>query len=92
VSLAAYGEMVKIFQVSSEKEMLIDDIYLVQLDDPTPPEQLPCTVHTLVRPLDRFPANFEVQARSNGKGVISPMKNERMLLNSLLGSILLQIN
>ncbi|KAG2067603.1 hypothetical protein BDR04DRAFT_1104760 [Suillus decipiens] len=56
----------------------------VQLDDPTPPEQLACSVHTLVRPLDRFPANFETQARANGKGIISPMKNERMLLNSLL--------
>ncbi|OAX38875.1 hypothetical protein K503DRAFT_717476 [Rhizopogon vinicolor AM-OR11-026] len=56
----------------------------VQLDDPTPPEQLPCSVRTLVRPLDRFPANFEAQARSNGKGMISPMKNERMLLNNLL--------
>ncbi|EGN95137.1 hypothetical protein SERLA73DRAFT_77147 [Serpula lacrymans var. lacrymans S7.3] len=56
----------------------------VDLDDPTPPEQLPCSVHTLVRPLDRFPPNFEVKARSNGRGMITPMKNERMLLNSLL--------
>ena len=49
-------------------------------------------MHTLVRPLDRFPAKFEAQARENGKGMISPMKNERMLLNSLLGSILLQLD
>ncbi|KAH9072265.1 DNA polymerase alpha catalytic subunit [Lactarius deliciosus] len=40
-----------------------------QLDDPTPPEALPCTVHTLVRPLGRFPPGFEAT---------------RMLLNSLL--------
>ncbi|GBE89178.1 hypothetical protein SCP_1501860 [Sparassis crispa] len=41
----------------------------LQIDDPTPPEALPCSVHTFVPPLDRFPPNFE---------------NEWMLLNSLL--------
>ncbi|KIJ65181.1 hypothetical protein HYDPIDRAFT_27902 [Hydnomerulius pinastri MD-312] len=56
----------------------------VQLEDPTPPEQLRCTVHTFVRPLDRFPPNFEARAKANGRGMISPMKNERMLLSSLL--------
>lgn len=61
---------------------------LVQIEDPTPPETLPCSVHTYVRPLDRFPPNFETRARANGKGFISPMKNERMLLNNLLGSSL----
>ncbi|KAL6306263.1 DNA polymerase alpha catalytic subunit [Sparassis latifolia] len=59
----------------------------IQIDDPTPPEALPCSVRTFVRPLDRFPPNFEVRAGRNGKGVISPMKNERMLLNSLLVTI-----
>lgn len=59
----------------------------VQIDDPTPPESLPCTVHTFVRPLDRFPPNFEARAKVNSKGHISPMKNERMLLNSLLGKL-----
>ncbi|KAH9933419.1 ribonuclease H-like domain-containing protein [Fomitopsis serialis] len=59
----------------------------IDLDDPTPPESLPCTVRTFVRPLDRFPPNFEVRAGKNGKGVISPMKNERMLLNSLLATV-----
>ncbi|CCM02599.1 uncharacterized protein FIBRA_04702 [Fibroporia radiculosa] len=57
------------------------------LDDPTPPEALPCLVRTFVRPLDRFPPNFEVRAAGNGKGVISTMKNERMLLSSLLATI-----
>ncbi|KAF5385769.1 hypothetical protein D9615_002206 [Tricholomella constricta] len=57
------------------------------IDDATPPEKLPCTVHTFVRPLDRFPPNFEAQAKANGKGFISPMKNERMLLSSLLMTI-----
>ncbi|KAI0255725.1 DNA polymerase alpha catalytic subunit [Lactifluus subvellereus] len=55
-----------------------------QIDDPTPPEALPCSVHTLVRPLGRFPPGFEAQVKSNAKGLISPMNNERMLLNSLL--------
>ncbi|EIN03911.1 DNA polymerase alpha catalytic subunit [Punctularia strigosozonata HHB-11173 SS5] len=59
----------------------------IQIDDPTPPEQLPCTVHTFVRPLGRFPPNFEARAKANGKGVISPMANERMLLSSLLVTI-----
>jgi len=60
---------------------------LVQIDDPTPPEKLPCSVHTFVRPLDRFPPNFEARAKQNGKGVLSPMTNERMLLNSLLSTL-----
>ncbi|TFK39510.1 DNA polymerase alpha catalytic subunit [Crucibulum laeve] len=59
----------------------------MQLDDPTPPERLPCTVQTFVRPLDQFPPNFEKEAKANGRGFISPMKNERMLLNTLLVAI-----
>ncbi|KAK7687728.1 hypothetical protein QCA50_008944 [Cerrena zonata] len=55
-----------------------------QIEDPTPPDQLPCSVHTFVRPLDRFPPNFETTAKSNGRGVISAMSNERALLNNLL--------
>ncbi|KAJ7634179.1 DNA polymerase family B-domain-containing protein [Mycena polygramma] len=57
------------------------------IDDPKPPEELPCTVQTFVRPLDQFPANFEAQAMANGKGAISAVKNERMLLSSLLNAI-----
>ena len=57
----------------------------VVIDDPTPPEKLPATVQTWVRPLDKFPANFEKQAKSNGRGTITPVVNERMMLNSLLG-------
>ena len=60
----------------------------VQIDDPTPPEQLKCTVNTFVRPLDQFPPNFERQAKNNSKGSIMPMKNERMLLSSLLSKVL----
>lgn len=66
------------------ENLAIANMSPVIIDDPTPPEKLPCTVHTFVRPLDRFPPNFETQARANGKGFISPMKNERMLLSSLL--------
>lgn len=39
-------------------------------------------------PLDRFPSGFEATAKANGKGFVSPMKNERMLLNTLLGTCL----
>jgi DNA polymerase alpha subunit A len=35
--------------------------------------------------LGRFPPGFEAKVKSNAKGLISPMSNERMLLNSLLG-------
>jgi DNA polymerase alpha subunit A len=50
-----------------------------------PPEALPCTVHTLLRPLGRFPPGFEAKVKSDAKGLISPMNNERMPLSSLLG-------
>ena len=59
----------------------------MQIDDPTPPEKLKCTVHTFVRPLDKFPPNFAKKAKDNAKGSIMPMQNERMLLNSLLSKI-----
>jgi DNA polymerase alpha subunit A len=60
----------------------------VDIDDPTPPELLKCTVHTFIRPLEQFPSNFERQAKTSSKGVIMPMKNERMLLSSLLSKLL----
>ncbi|KAL0059069.1 DNA-directed DNA polymerase alpha catalytic subunit pol1 [Marasmius tenuissimus] len=41
------------------------------IDDPTPPERLPCTVQTFVRPLgDKFPSGFEAHAKANGKGLV----------------------
>ncbi|KZP01754.1 DNA polymerase alpha catalytic subunit, partial [Calocera viscosa TUFC12733] len=58
----------------------------VNIDDPTPPEQLSSSVHTIVRPLDRFPAGFENKARSEKSKIIT-MKNERMLLGNLLATI-----
>ncbi|KAF8330465.1 ribonuclease H-like domain-containing protein, partial [Amanita rubescens] len=60
----------------------------MNIDDPTPPDKLPCTVQTFVRPLDQFPPNFEARAKANGKGTISPAKNERMLLNTLLSAVI----
>ncbi|KAF8317054.1 hypothetical protein F5887DRAFT_437115 [Amanita rubescens] len=59
----------------------------MNIDDPTPPDKLSCTVQTFVRPLHQFPPNFEARAKADGKGTISPAKNERMLLNTLLISI-----
>jgi DNA polymerase alpha subunit A len=63
----------------------------VNIDDPTPPDKLPCAVQTFVRPLDQFPPNFEARAKANGNGTISPAKNERMLLNTLLSEIISHI-
>ncbi|KAF7370942.1 DNA polymerase [Mycena sanguinolenta] len=57
------------------------------IEDTKALEELPCTVQTFVRPLDKFPPNFETKAMANGKSAISPMKNERMLLGSLLNAI-----
>lgn len=59
---------------------------LAHIDDPKPPAELPCTVYTYVRPLVKFPAGFEAKTREN-KTRIMPMKNERMLLNQLLGNV-----
>ncbi|KAJ1580306.1 hypothetical protein NDA11_003538 [Ustilago hordei] len=58
-----------------------------QIEDPTPPEQLPCSVFTAVRPLgNMFPPGFEAEARK-GKIKIHTLKYERMLLNALLAQI-----
>lgn len=56
----------------------------MQIDDPTPPEQLKCSVNTFIRPLDKFPKNFEKQAKNSSKGAIVLAQNEQMLLTSLL--------
>ncbi|KAL0579487.1 DNA-directed DNA polymerase alpha catalytic subunit pol1 [Marasmius crinis-equi] len=67
--------------------MILNAIQVV-IDDPTPPDRLPCTVQTFVRPLgDKFPSNFEAHAKANGKALVSCMKNERMLLSSLLAAL-----
>ncbi|PWN51312.1 hypothetical protein IE53DRAFT_386318 [Violaceomyces palustris] len=58
-----------------------------QIEDPTPPEELPCSIYTAVRPLGpMFPPGFEAEAK-RGKTKIVTLKYERMLLNSLLAQI-----
>ena len=57
------------------------------LENPTPPEHIPSTSFTAVRPLGpSFPAGFENEAR-RGRTRISPMKYERMVLNSFLAQV-----
>lgn len=59
---------------------------VVNIDDPTPIERQPCSLHTGVRPLlDKFPAGFEQLARSQ-KNKILTAKTERQLLNHLLST------
>jgi DNA polymerase alpha subunit A len=55
------------------------------IEDGTPVENLPCIAQTFVRPLLRFPKDFEKAAKETKKSTIIPVANERMLLNSLLG-------
>ncbi|KDR67668.1 hypothetical protein GALMADRAFT_146949 [Galerina marginata CBS 339.88] len=59
----------------------------MQIEDGTPPEKLKCTVQTFVRPLDKFPPNFEKLAKTSTKGLITSVPHERLLLNQLLLAI-----
>ncbi|KAG2011412.1 DNA polymerase alpha catalytic subunit [Coprinopsis cinerea AmutBmut pab1-1] len=59
----------------------------ISIDDGTPPEQLPCSVQTFIRALDRFPPNFESETKKKTRGQILPTQNERMLLSLLLAAI-----
>lgn len=61
----------------------------MQIDTPTPPSNLPCITQTFVRPLDKFPKDFDkkIHDEKNKSRGITPTQNERMLLNSLLVSI-----
>ncbi|CEH17452.1 dna polymerase alpha catalytic subunit [Ceraceosorus bombacis] len=62
----------------------------MQLEDPTPPEELESNLFTVVRPLgERFPNGFEAEAKA-GRTRIMAVKYERMLLNQLLAQIHLQ--
>lgn len=59
----------------------------VQIEDPTPPEDMQSSLFSVVRPLgDVFPPNFEREAKA-GKTKIMTVKYERMLLNTLLAQI-----
>ncbi|KAF7289426.1 DNA polymerase [Mycena chlorophos] len=57
------------------------------IDDPRPPEKIPCTSQTFVRPLEQFPAKFEAQAKATPAEGITAMKNERVLLNGLMTAL-----
>lgn len=59
----------------------------LSLENATPPEKLPSSSFTAVRPLGpSFPARFEAEA-ARGRTKIKAFKFERMVLNSLLGQI-----
>jgi DNA polymerase alpha subunit A len=55
------------------------------IEDGTPIENLPCIAQTFVRPLHRFPKDFDKAVKEIKQSTIAPVQNERMLLNSLLG-------
>ncbi|KAH8832882.1 hypothetical protein DL96DRAFT_1583755 [Flagelloscypha sp. PMI_526] len=60
----------------------------VNIDDPTPADRLPCTVHSYVRPLGgKFPAGFESAAKKSTKGTITTAPLERPMLNQLLAAL-----
>lgn len=57
------------------------------LENPAPPEQLPSSSFTAVRPLGpSFPTRFEQEAKQ-GKTKIQALKYERMVLNSFLAQV-----
>ncbi|ELU43591.1 DNA polymerase alpha catalytic subunit, putative [Rhizoctonia solani AG-1 IA] len=61
-------------------------IWETNIEDSTPPEKQPSTVHTVVRPLGKLPAGFEAKVRAE-KSAVKPMANEKMLLNNLLATL-----
>jgi DNA polymerase alpha subunit A len=61
----------------------------MNIDDPTPPIDQPSSIHTFVRPIEKFPPGLETKARENS-GNNTPfqaVKAERALLNALLATI-----
>ncbi|KAK4685136.1 DNA polymerase alpha subunit A, partial [Tremellales sp. Uapishka_1] len=56
------------------------------IDDPTPPDKMPSSVFTIVRPIEKFPPGFEARAKSD-RSPFQTVKAERALLNSLLATI-----
>ncbi|EIW68554.1 hypothetical protein TREMEDRAFT_31892 [Tremella mesenterica DSM 1558] len=56
------------------------------IDDPTPPDRLPSTLNTIVRPIEKFPPNLESRAKTE-RSPFQTVKAERALLNSLLATI-----
>jgi DNA polymerase alpha subunit A len=56
------------------------------IDDPTPPDRLPSSLNTIVRPIEKFPPNLEARAKTEASP-FQTVKAERALLNSLLATI-----
>jgi DNA polymerase alpha subunit A len=59
---------------------------LGNIDDPTPPDRLPSSLNTIVRPIEKFPPNLEARSRTE-RSPFQTVKAERALLNSLLATI-----
>ncbi|EJT49533.1 DNA polymerase alpha catalytic subunit [Trichosporon asahii var. asahii CBS 2479] len=58
----------------------------VNLEDTTPPNRLPSTLSTIVRPIEKFPPGLEQRAKSE-RSPFQSVKAERALLNALLATI-----
>ena len=56
-----------------------------QIEDTTPIESQPCAAVTLVRPLEKYPRDFETQAANAKQSRIQTLTTERTLLNKFLG-------
>jgi hypothetical protein len=53
-------------------------------EDATPIESLPCAAHTLVRPLEAYPRDFEKLAATYKQTRMQALSGERPLLNNFL--------
>lgn len=58
----------------------------MNIEDPTPPDRLPSSLNTIVRPIEKFPPGLEQRAKSE-RSPFQTVKAERALLNSLLATI-----
>jgi hypothetical protein len=56
-----------------------------QIEDTTPIESQHCTAVTLVRPLEKYPRDFETHAAKAKQSRIQALTTERTLLNKFLG-------
>ncbi|RSH90080.1 DNA-directed DNA polymerase alpha catalytic subunit pol1 [Saitozyma podzolica] len=56
------------------------------IEDPSPPDRLPSSLNTIVRPIEKFPPGFEARGK-NDRSPFQTVKAERAMLNSLLATI-----
>lgn len=60
----------------------------VSLTDTTPPEKLPCTSFTIMRPsLTSFPIGFEGEVNKKSKGMVKLVKQEQEILSLFLAKL-----